>query len=258
MNSKRGCQCHPLTKRLLMCRKRVCDRSAGCSRGHERQHFAKVLKRLRVLLPPAFPVSVQTGRRLRANDGDCARLGRRFHIRICKSLGDAAATDVLLHEWAHALAWNHALDVHAKTSLTTDLEFEAMAHGPEWGCAYSRVYATYATQIAPQLAAISAATSTAQPLGRHKPSRERSGHSRRMCFDPGRILGVAHPPRNESPASHVTRAAQRTPRPAVGTAPLAGLASDGPGRSPAGSRACYGDGVGAKRSSEGGCGGRPE
>lgn len=88
--------------------------------------------------PPAYPVSVRRvilGKRI---EGKCFKHGRKFIIQIDKSLDEARAMDVLLHEWAHARAWNHMLDAAA-----TDEVFNKLAHDPAWGVAYSEVYSAY-------------------------------------------------------------------------------------------------------------------
>jgi len=53
------------------------------------------------------------------------------------------AVETLLHEWAHAVAWNFTLDAMTQLpDVDRDL-FEAEAHGEAWGCAYARVWRTY-------------------------------------------------------------------------------------------------------------------
>jgi len=89
-----------------------------------------VLRQLRVLNPPVWPVIV---RRVVMDDyGDCAfvkesRKGPHFVIRVSKSLDGMATIFVLLHEWAHALSWGS--DSHRIRN-----------HGPEWGIAMSRIW----------------------------------------------------------------------------------------------------------------------
>lgn len=92
--------------------------------------FSTVLRRLKKLLPPVHPVSC---RRIRftkgsVNTAECWLANRKFYIRLERRLGNDAAIDTLLHEWAHILLWtpNNALNLDD--------------HGPEWGLAYSRVW----------------------------------------------------------------------------------------------------------------------
>ena len=65
-------------------------------------------------------------------------------IRIDKSLSESTAIDTLLHEWAHARAWNHLHD-----SLD-DEEFEERSHDASWGVAYSEVYKIYEQYYIPE------------------------------------------------------------------------------------------------------------
>lgn len=57
-------------------------------------------------------------------DGDCQRKSDRYLIRIERTLPEHEAIDVILHEWAHTLAWNGFKDDHSR----------------EWGIAYASVY----------------------------------------------------------------------------------------------------------------------
>jgi hypothetical protein len=55
--------------------------------------------------------------------------------------------DVLVHEWAHARAWNHMLD-----SATTDEAFNKLAHDAAWGVAYAEIYSAYERQFTQPMA----------------------------------------------------------------------------------------------------------
>jgi hypothetical protein len=68
---------------------------------------------------------------------------KRFVIRLNDQMGENQAIDVLLHEWGHALAWNHLLDRLAKSADTSPEEFEQASHDEAWGCAYARVWRAY-------------------------------------------------------------------------------------------------------------------
>jgi hypothetical protein len=85
----------------------------------------------------AFPVSVRRVR-LSKLEGRCWKDGKKFHIQIDKALDESRAMDVLLHEWAHARAWNHMLD-----AATTDEAFNKLAHDAAWGVAYAEIYSAY-------------------------------------------------------------------------------------------------------------------
>jgi hypothetical protein len=58
-------------------------------------------------------------------------------------LDEDAAVEVLLHEWAHALAWNYTLDRMAQSPDLEPAEFDRTSHDEAWGCAYSRVWRAY-------------------------------------------------------------------------------------------------------------------
>lgn len=96
--------------------------------------YQKVLRLLRKKLPPAFPVQVRRVKMNNTKDGYCYKVDEAFQIRINRDLPEAAAIDALLHEWAHARAWNHIHD-----SIDNE-EFEKVAHDASWGVAYSEVY----------------------------------------------------------------------------------------------------------------------
>lgn len=93
--------------------------------------FRTTIRRLRVLVPPVWPVKV---RRIPLDSvhGDCSFVtksnhGIHFRIRVTSRLSDESAIFVLIHEWAHALSW--CSDSHRIRN-----------HGPEWGIAMSRIW----------------------------------------------------------------------------------------------------------------------
>jgi hypothetical protein len=71
-----------------------------------------------------------------------------FVIRLSDELEEEGAVDSLIHEWAHALAWNLEHDRLAKSTRMTREHFDVATHGPDWGVAYSRVYLVLAEEIA--------------------------------------------------------------------------------------------------------------
>jgi hypothetical protein len=97
------------------------------------RHLVSILKKK---CPLAFPVNV---RRVKLKElyGDCSLDKKKFYIRINRDISEASAIDTLLHEWAHARAWNHLHD-----SLDLE-EFEERSHDASWGVAYSEVYRIY-------------------------------------------------------------------------------------------------------------------
>jgi len=90
--------------------------------------FRALLRRLREEAPPLLPVQV---RRLLVADAqaECALRNGYFYIQIDPRLSWESTVDALLHEWAHALAWQEGPYVED--------------HGPEWGLAYARCYTIY-------------------------------------------------------------------------------------------------------------------
>lgn len=116
-------------------------------------YFSRVLAMLRELLPPRYPVIVRTGQEFSTFGGDCTRIADQFRIRIARQLRDRGAVEVLLHEWAHAIAWDAAFDRAIRRGGMTHDEFQRQGHGPKWGVAYSKVYTTFIMEIVPQLQA---------------------------------------------------------------------------------------------------------
>lgn len=116
--------------------------------------MATTFKRYRTLVaalkkhaPPAYPISVKRETLRNKTEGVCWKHGKKFIIVVERSLSEPRAIDVLLHEWAHALAWNNLLD-----TAKTDDEFNKLAHDASWGVAYSQVYQIYEQKFLPSLA----------------------------------------------------------------------------------------------------------
>jgi len=102
------------------------------------KNYRALIRVLKQHVPPAFPVSVRRVKLSRHLEGRCWKRGKTFIIEIDKNLEQARAIDVLIHEWAHARAWNHMLD-----TAPTDEVFNKLAHDAAWGVAYSEVYSVY-------------------------------------------------------------------------------------------------------------------
>jgi hypothetical protein len=100
--------------------------------------YRNLIKALRAAVPAAYPISVRRVKLNKKLEGRCWKHGKKFLIQIDTSLDEARAMDVLVHEWAHARAWNHMLD-----AAPTDELFNKLAHDPAWGVAYSEVYSAY-------------------------------------------------------------------------------------------------------------------
>lgn len=101
------------------------------------KQYQSLLRMLKDKCPAAFPVSVRRVKLSRL-EGRCWKEGKKFHIQIDKALDESRAMDVLIHEWAHARAWNHRLD-----AAPTDEAFNKLAHDAAWGVAYAEIYAAY-------------------------------------------------------------------------------------------------------------------
>ena len=101
------------------------------------RYYQALLRMLKKDCPAAFPVSVRRVK-LSKLEGRCWKHGKTFHIQIDSALCESRAMDVLIHEWAHARAWNHMLD-----AAKDDAAFNKLAHDAAWGVAYAEIYAQY-------------------------------------------------------------------------------------------------------------------
>jgi len=70
------------------------------------------------------PISVRRMKIRNGLDGLCEKRNDKFVIKVSSNLGENYSIDVLIHEVAHAVAWDKDTDIH----------------GPNWGRAYSKVY----------------------------------------------------------------------------------------------------------------------
>lgn len=100
--------------------------------------YKDVVRILRKHCPLAYQISVRRVAMGKCLDGDCVKYRKKFFIRINKDLSEDTAIDTLLHEWAHARAWNHLLD-----NLDSQDKFDDFSHDASWGVAYSEVYRLY-------------------------------------------------------------------------------------------------------------------
>lgn len=98
--------------------------------------YKKVVAILREKCKLAYPVSIRR-MELKDLDGDCCLRNKKFYIRINNDLNESSAIDTLLHEFAHARAWNHLHDA------MNNHEFQDKVHDASWGVAYSEVYQIY-------------------------------------------------------------------------------------------------------------------
>ncbi len=114
--------------------------------------FRRVLEGLREHCPPAFPVVVRTSRLPRGIEGYCKRRRNRFVIHLSAFLGQAAAVDTLVHEWAHAVSWSLLLDRAGddlQAGRITTEQFEEASHGAEFGTAFAVVWRAFSMKILP-------------------------------------------------------------------------------------------------------------
>jgi hypothetical protein len=96
------------------------------------KQYHELIRILRKKCPLAYPIQV---RRVKMEEfGWCEKRNRRFYIFINRKLGQNMAIETLIHEWSHALAWNH---LHDKMDCD---ELDRRCHDAEWGVAYSKVY----------------------------------------------------------------------------------------------------------------------
>jgi len=70
------------------------------------------------------PISIRRVKIREGLDGLCEKKKDKFIIKINQNLSENYSIDVLIHEFAHILAWDKDSDMH----------------GPNWGRAYSKVY----------------------------------------------------------------------------------------------------------------------
>ena len=91
------------------------------------EYFHKVVMFLKTSKLVIEPISIRRIKLRDTLDGQCEFRNDRFIIKINKKLPENYSVDVLLHEFAHAVAWDKDADVH----------------GPNWGKAYSKVYRLY-------------------------------------------------------------------------------------------------------------------
>jgi len=99
--------------------------------------YRALLKLLKQDFPAAFPVSVRRVK-LSNYNGRCWKHGKKFIIQLDKSLHEHLAMEVLVHEWAHARAWNHRMD-----NAADDEAFNKLAHDATWGVAYAEIYSAF-------------------------------------------------------------------------------------------------------------------
>ena len=130
---------------------RSVGRAAGRPRGKRRfKFFHRVVELLQQLLPAKLPVIVRLGSPGAGCLGYCSRLKSTFRICIDSRLSEEFAIEVLMHEYAHALAWPRKSDDLASSRLPR-AQRQRPFHGTDWGKAYSQVYCAVALDITPEV-----------------------------------------------------------------------------------------------------------
>ena len=85
-------------------------------------------------------------------DGFCVRRKSRFVIHLGEFLSPNNAVSVLIHEWAHARAWSHALDRAARDvaeGRISEREFNEVCHGAAFGIAYAECWLAFTDDVLP-------------------------------------------------------------------------------------------------------------
>jgi len=91
------------------------------------KYFRSLANTLKTEWPAKYPVSVRTYKYLPYH-GDCdlLRKGRRKYFRIrIERHDESVMVHFLLHEWAHALSWEHHQDAD---------------HPNAWGKQFAKIY----------------------------------------------------------------------------------------------------------------------
>jgi hypothetical protein len=113
-------------------------------------YFQHVVAGLREFCPAAYPVVVRTSSVPANVEGFAKRNENRFVIHLDRNLTEVAAVNVLIHEWAHCVAWNllvdRAIDEYSAGKLTWP-EFERACHDAAFGVAFAAVWRAYTTNI---------------------------------------------------------------------------------------------------------------
>lgn len=108
---------------------------------------------LRLHAPTAYPTVVRSGARLPPDtDAYCTRTKSRFVIMLGRHLGPKAATEALIHEWAHARAWNHRHDRAVADALAGSIDdstFEELVHDGTWGVEFATCWRVFTGIVLP-------------------------------------------------------------------------------------------------------------
>jgi hypothetical protein len=112
--------------------------------------FHRVLELLHEALPAKLPIDARLGWVKKSSLGVCTCFDTHFRIRVSSRLSEWSAIEVLVHEWAHALAWDAYKNV-PYWPWAPVAENQKPFHGDAWGRAYSKVYRVVFFDIIPQI-----------------------------------------------------------------------------------------------------------
>lgn len=91
--------------------------------------FNDAVAKLRQIIPIKDKISVRRVY-LASEAGSCNKVGKKFIIKICKTLPTSAAILVLIHEFAHVLAWDREND-----------------HDAVWGRCYAKCWRAFTKDL---------------------------------------------------------------------------------------------------------------
>ena len=102
------------------------------------------------LLPARLPIDVRLAHVRDGIYGYCGYETTHFRFWVSSRLSQEFAIDVLIHEWAHALAWPR--DEDSLTCRWMPISVRGpLDHNSAWGRAYAKVYSTVRSEILPRL-----------------------------------------------------------------------------------------------------------
>ncbi len=111
------------------------------------------LRNLRIHAPPAFRVILRTGGVPFGTEGCCIRRKKRFVIHLAGNLSPVQSSEVLVHEWAHGVAWSHLHDRACSdlaAGLISEKEFSDRTHDASFGIEFARCWRVYSGIVLPE------------------------------------------------------------------------------------------------------------
>lgn len=129
--------------------------------------FHQIVDLLHELLPAPFPVDVRLGWPGERRLGVCSLGHKRFDICVSSRLPQGFAIDVLIHEWAHALAFPRGKNCFANRWQPYS-RVGPIHHDDARGRAYAKVYSTVVFAILPRIRKAERAALRLKQKGRRK------------------------------------------------------------------------------------------